>query len=518
MIHTHTEKYLLYIGVCVALLPVLLLRDFTPSNELRYLSIADEALRNHTLFAFTNHGAPYADKPPLYLWAVMAGKWLLGAHRMWFLTLFSLLPTLAIVQVLDRWTRAEIDEKNRSVARIMLLTCGLFIGLAVTLRMDMLMCLFIVLALHTFWQLRSGEGYTGRSRWLFPIYLFLALFTKGPLGILIPLCSTVVFLLSKREIRQFFRYWGGRTWAVLLAGCALWFGAVYAEGGSEYLNNLLFHQTIDRAVNSFHHEGPFYYYLISIWYSVAPWSLLMLGVLVASVRRKATASDLQRFFLVVPATTFVLLSCISAKLQVYLLPAFPFLPYATMMFLPRLRENAWLRATVAFPAVVFAVALPALAVATQAPGLQYLNSGLLYAGAALLTASGLYALYLLYMRKQEMRISGAIRALGIGLLCAVFTGGWAMPRLNEETGYGPLCETATEVARQQGVSDFRTWRIKRAENMDVYLHHPVQILPAEETPVPDAAHPVVLMLRQRDLDQFPGRQATLIGPYAVIIY
>lgn len=56
--------YILYLCVCIALLPVLMLRDFTPDNELRYLSIADEALRDHTFFTFTNHGVPYADKPP----------------------------------------------------------------------------------------------------------------------------------------------------------------------------------------------------------------------------------------------------------------------------------------------------------------------------------------------------------------------------------------------------------------------------------------------------------------------
>ena len=56
------------------MLPVMILRDFTPSNELRYLSIADEALRDGHLFAFTNQGEPYADKPPLYIWIVMLGK------------------------------------------------------------------------------------------------------------------------------------------------------------------------------------------------------------------------------------------------------------------------------------------------------------------------------------------------------------------------------------------------------------------------------------------------------------
>ena len=59
------NKYFPYFALIFALLPIILWRDFTPSNELRYLSIADEALQNHTFFSFTNHGIPYADKPPL---------------------------------------------------------------------------------------------------------------------------------------------------------------------------------------------------------------------------------------------------------------------------------------------------------------------------------------------------------------------------------------------------------------------------------------------------------------------
>lgn len=58
------KKTFIFVIMLLTLLPIMLLRDFTPDNELRYLSIADEALRNHTFFAFTNHGVAYADKPP----------------------------------------------------------------------------------------------------------------------------------------------------------------------------------------------------------------------------------------------------------------------------------------------------------------------------------------------------------------------------------------------------------------------------------------------------------------------
>ena len=49
-----------------------------------------------------------------------------------------------------------------------------------------------------------------------PIYLFLALFTKGPVGILVPLAGTLTYLLVTRRIRTFFAYWGWKTWGVLL--------------------------------------------------------------------------------------------------------------------------------------------------------------------------------------------------------------------------------------------------------------------------------------------------------------
>ena len=92
-----------WIGFFIAVLPAIIFRDYTPDNELRYLSIADEALRDGHFFTFYNQGIAYADKPPLYLWIVMLGKWMFGNHYMWFLSLFSIVPTLVIVNTMDKW-------------------------------------------------------------------------------------------------------------------------------------------------------------------------------------------------------------------------------------------------------------------------------------------------------------------------------------------------------------------------------------------------------------------------------
>lgn len=516
------KRYIVYAVFCIALLPVLLLRDFTPDNELRYLSIAEEAIRNNTFFTFTNHGIPYADKPPLYLWIVMLGKWLFGSHQMWFLALASLIPAIITVDVIDRWTGRLLDDKGHSSARLMLLTCGLFAGMALTLRMDMLMCMFIVLALRSFYRLYTTRQHAGTDtsactveRWLFPVYIFFAVFSKGPIGILVPLLSSIVFLLFKKKIRQFGYYWGWRTWITLIVLCAAWFGSAFAEGGKAYIDNLLFHQTLDRAVNAFTHDRPFYFYCISVWYSIAPWSPLVIGTIIAAALKKDKWPELQQFFITVAATTFVMLSCISSKIHIYLLPAFPFLVYTAAISMPEFSKTKWFKLTIAIPAGIIVLSLPALAIAAQTGSADWLGQPQLYLAAGILTISGILAIIGIY-RKQG-GTNKAITTLAAGILLAVFTGGWALPKAKAYIGYGALCEQALKAAETAHTDDFRTWKISRPENMDVYLSHDITEIPKDETPKATPGHTSILMTKTKYASLFAGNKTYEVGPYAVII-
>lgn len=312
----------IYVLAAVAMLPALLLRDVTPDNELRYFSIADEALRNGSVWCFANHGEIYADKPPMYLWLVMASRWLFGQNCAWFLGLFSLVPMLLVGRVMNGMAKPWLDLPRRQAALLMLFTCGFFPGLALTLRMDMLLTLFIVLALREAFRMAQGRP-SRRHEAMLGLFTFLALFVKGPYGVLIPLLGSAAYLLSVGRFKLMRRIWGWPAWAVLIGGCAVWFGGVYAEGGTDYLNNLLFHQTVDRARNAFTHDWPWWYYCVCVWYVMAPWSVFILWETIAK-RHTALRGDFRKLTSAVFAITFVMLSCVSSKLQVYLLPAIPF--------------------------------------------------------------------------------------------------------------------------------------------------------------------------------------------------
>ena len=451
-------RYFLYL---LALTPLFLFRDFSLDNELRYLSIADEALRNHSFFTFSNHGLLYADKPPLYLWIVMAGKLLLGYHSLLFLGFFSILPALGIIFTMDRWVKDLLSPQERITAELMLLTTAFFLGTAIVLRMDMLMCLFIVQSLYLFFKWHSGQG-KPRDRVLFPLCVFMAIFSKGPIGLIVPLVSITVFLGIKKQLNTMGRYWGWRSLAILLSLCALWFTGVYAEGGKQYINDLLFNQTLNRAVNSFHHSEPFYFYFLAIWYSLLPWSLLLIGVLAYGLRQKLYHNDLELFFLVIALSTLVTLSLFSSKLAVYMLPAFPFMVYLSVIWLTRLGSSRWVLWAVAIPASLLCLALPGVFVLQY---LHYNTSLLILAAALILSVTGV--LTMRYLRGRSLK--QGIITLSTGVLLAIFTVSFVLPAYNEWIGLSQLCQKAKNISLKQGAQNYYFCKISRADNLDVYL-------------------------------------------------
>ena len=464
-----------FVFCAVCLLPMMAMRDFTPSNELRYLSIADEAIANGHLFAFYNHGIPYADKPPLYFWIVMLCRLLFGHHSCLALSMFSLIPAFAIVGIMDRWVMKGKSAMNRMSVAGMTLTCVMFLGTMVVLRMDMLMCLFIVLALWTFYRMYTGEGSRRQDSLTLPLWIFLALFTKGPVGLLMPPLAIAVFLAVKRDWKGFRKYLGLKTWGIIAALSAVWLTCVWLEGGLEYINNLLFKQTVGRAVNAFTHARPFWFYLVTILWCLAPYTLLLIGSFMASLLpvRKAGAekvSDLEILFLCTIISTAAMLSSFSSKLPIYLVPVLPFCVYLFPTVLDRIGERGWMRWSVG----IFQILLLCAGIAT----LLFLSGSVTIPAAAslldeysfareapvvnaviLLTLANAIGTWFLIKRKS---VNIPALLLSAGLFLAAFSASAVLRDLNPYIGYGSICSRVPEG------TDVATIFLHRPENIDVY--------------------------------------------------
>ena len=437
-------------------IPCLLMRDFTPDNELRYLSIADEALLNGRFFVMTNHGIPYADKPPLYLWLVMLLRALLGKHSMFALGMLSFLPACGIILAMDSWvssgTEGGLTGRERAAAAAMLAGTGIFAGMAFFLRMDMLMCLFIVLALYAFDRERP---------WLFALFTFLALFSKGPVGLLVPLLGAALHCIVHRDGKTAARMLGWRFWLVLAAGCALWFGGILLEGGKAFLRNMLVDQTFGRAVGASDHHGPIWLYFALIWALLAPYCLVNLPTAAGALRKRGTEGFLAQTATITP----LMLSCFGSKLLIYLAPLMPLVVYTVPAILKG-RKWTVLRAWgLRIPAILFIlIGLATIAVPLglhRIPLLRefdFLRSPLVACCGLSALLSGILALWVAGQGWER-----ATLRLAAGTAAFFFFAGLIVPGINRYTGLGDIC---SQVPAGEQVY---TLRVRRTENIDVYL-------------------------------------------------
>ena len=466
-------RYLYYL---LLLISAFIFRDFTPANELKYISIADEALQSGTWFTFYNHGEIYADKPPLFFWLIMLSKLITGGYHMWLIGLFSLLPSMGIMAMMDRWLRNEEAKFNPVVANLMLLTTIMFIGATLVVRMDMLMTFFIVLSLYTFYNIYKDE-HADIEKYLLPVYIFLALFTKGPIGLFIPVVSIIVFLLVKKQIRTIGHYLGWRQCLIFLGLCVIWFVLVYMEGGREYLHDLLFKQTIGRGINSFHHKEPFWFYLPRMLWSFAPWSLLFIVLIWRGIHKKMFRSDMEKFFLTIICSSVILLSVISAKLDIYLLPVYPFVVYLCSILLEKNRNDKGVKISIIIPAIIVILILPtAIILKDKIPDL-YSYSAIAYAAVAILAGGGIMALVCVY----KNHVHKAIAAISCGLLGLVFVGSFAIPKLNYLIGFGEMVRAAEQTASANQTDKYVYYKFYTAPNMDIYIQKEIEYVSTVES-------------------------------------
>lgn len=325
---------LLLLTICAAFLPALVLRDFNPLNELNYLGIAQESLERGTLFAFYQDGVPYSDKPPLYLWICMAAVLIAGKYAMPVVLLGSLLPFIYLIALLDRYLAYEFRHQERLL--IMLGMCSVLVMdvCAMLGRMDMLFSMFMLLSYVKIvkrYSLIQGQGVdekrTKFGNLSIPFLLFVAIFVKGPYGLLFPLASTVLMLAFNRDLKSFFALIRPHYFILVLLLVLLWAVCVYIDGGAAYLEELFFEQSAKRlgALEGVRivHQEPFYFFFKIFLVMTLPIGLCFvyfaLRQLYLRERLELKISACLSFVLV----AVLILSIPKSKLEIYLLPAIP---------------------------------------------------------------------------------------------------------------------------------------------------------------------------------------------------
>ncbi len=336
------------------------------SDEVRYADAYAGLLRGHWLVLNLN-GVLYPDKPPLYFWLLRALDFLTGANdpTVFFLGA-AVSGLLMIYAVLLLAKSLRLDGDIGPMAGLILLSTLFFAGLLHYSRMDLLFSAFIIASQAAFCEaFRPGaEGKRPRMAALAMLLAALATLTKGPLGLAFPVLTMLLFLSWRGRAREFWRASMLPGLLVLLAVVFSWLAAAYFSVGPEFLHNIFYTQIFLRATKTFHHAEPWYFYLVALPPCLLPWTLAVVSLPlkrlfsgaywrgVWAARRDASpAGDAGVWLWMSAVSGFILLSLLSGKVVVYVLPLLA--PLALLLALG-LRQSAlpwrrlWILAGVLF--------------------------------------------------------------------------------------------------------------------------------------------------------------------------
>jgi 4-amino-4-deoxy-L-arabinose transferase-like glycosyltransferase len=342
--------------------------DFWDPDEPRYAGVVRNIVETGDWLHLTDNGKPYTEKPPLYFWAAAITAKLVGGMSETTARVPAGLAALACVAVVFRLGKSAFGARAAWLGAMVLATSQRFFLEARWVHLDSLLTLFIVLALESGWRAIQGR----KSGWLW-MYGWIALgcLTKGPLALVFPVVTLLVYLASRRELGKLRD--SGWLWGIPLsvAPVLAWLTASAAFAGKDPLH-LLTRQVFQRFQEGVHHPRPFYYYLVSLPLEFLPWTVFLPSTLrftLPTVSRRDGQGLLFLYGWIVGG--FALLSLVAEKRPSYLLPLFPPLALLVGVFLDFYLTRwdatpiqAWVRAptgVAALACLVGILAIPHLA-------------------------------------------------------------------------------------------------------------------------------------------------------------
>ena len=299
-------------------------RHPTPIDETRYLSVAwDMWLRGDFWVPHLN-GHTYSHKPPLLFWLFTSGWGILGVNEWWprlvgpLCALLNLILTRQLA--LKLWpNQPEIALK----APWILMATLLWTLFATSTMFDTLLACCVLLGMLGLIEAQQGAA---RKGWVyFSLAIGLGILTKGPVIFLHLLPSALLVFIWREPGRQLHKSWLAYLLLAILVGTAIaltWALPAASNGGEEYSNAILWHQTADRTVGTKIHARSFYWYLIFLPLLTFPWAIW--PRLWQNLRLiKITDDSGLKFCLTWLLAAFLLFSILPSKQLHYLVPILP---------------------------------------------------------------------------------------------------------------------------------------------------------------------------------------------------
>jgi len=262
------------------------------------------------------NGAPRYDKPILVYWLQAIGVALLGPTE-WAFRLPSAICAAGWAWITYLFVRLHFGTERALLAAVVLATSlGVFvIGRAATA--DALLNFLVAASMLAAWMHLS----TGRRRWLYATHaaIGLGLLAKGPIAVLVPLATTFIYCVCKRDLRTWARaVFDWRALALLFAIAAPWYIVILAKEGRAFIDGFILKHNVGRFSGPVSgHAGSLFYYFPVLVVLTLPFTALIVPV--AMRVRAIWRDDLQAYLLIWFGFVFLFFSLSGTKLPHYIL-------------------------------------------------------------------------------------------------------------------------------------------------------------------------------------------------------
>ena len=455
------------------------------------------------------NGQPRYDKPILIYWLQAASIHMLGLNE-FALRFPSAVAAAVWVGAAFFFARRYYGVQVGFLAAVLLASSVQTTIIGKAAIADALLNMCIAIAMFSAWRYID----TGRKR---PLYVAFAaaglgMLTKGPVAILVPALTTLLFYVLrapwKRGLVDWLRDALNPVGLLIIVAINLpWYAlAVYDQGWpilEEWIQKQLF-ERVSGDVDG--HGGPIFYYLPVVLVGLLPWTGLFLRRL-AGVRGDMR-EPLPRFLWIWFAVVFVFFSLMSTKLPHYVIYGYTPLFVLLAGLVPATRRPVWwlvpaalLLALLLVAPLLLPLAVPHADDATVAGLLQAARAafGLSYFVAL---AVGLAAVAALVLVPRHLRWA---QVWSVGLIVVIAVNFVLMPRV-AEVMQRPVRDAAL-FARSEGLEVFH-WRF----NQPSFVFYYGAEVP-ERIPQPG----MVVVTKPHQLPDFPPYRALFEAPGVALV-
>ena len=154
------------------------------------------------------------------------------------------------------------------------------------------------------------------------VLMALGTLTKGPVGLILPLLTMILYAYFIKNMRSLFTKEFTFGLIIFILMVLVWLVPACARGGEAYTKELLLNQILGRFVEAFDHKEPFYFYFIRFPLEFMPWTVFLPAAVMFLIKNKL-GENAVKLISVWFISIFLFFTVSKSKNDLYILPLYP---------------------------------------------------------------------------------------------------------------------------------------------------------------------------------------------------